>query len=81
MGSHRKHTEEEKKYLAGDLYGKVECIDSDPDDTVRLGVTAAGTPVDIFRRVAEADFVIATGNIEYHYFAGYSGGASCCVRL
>ena len=79
LGSHRKHTEEEKKYLAGDLYGKVECVDSDPDDTVRLGVTAAGTPVDIFRRVAEADFVIATGNIEYHYFAGYSGGAKAIM--
>ena len=79
LGSHRKHTEEEKRYLTGDLYDRIECIDSDPDDVVRLGVTSRGTPVDIFRRVAESDFIICTGNIEYHYFAGYSGGAKAVM--
>ena len=79
LGSHRKHTEEEKRHLAGELYDRLECVDSDPDDTRRLGFTSAGTPVDIFSRVADADFVIATGNIEYHYFAGYSGGAKAIM--
>lgn len=79
LGSHRKHTEEEKQYLIGELYGRIECVDSDPDDVVRLGVTKHGTPVDIFRRVAESDFIICTGNIEYHYFAGYSGGAKAVM--
>lgn len=79
LGSHRRHTEEEKKYLVGELYGRIECIDSDPDDVVRLGVTKHGTPVDIFRRVVESDFIICTGNIEYHYFAGYSGGAKAVM--
>ena len=41
---------------------------------VHLGYTANGTPVDIFKPVAEADKVVCLGNIEYHYFAGYSGG-------
>ena len=35
--------------------------------------------MDIFRVVAEADRVICLGNIEYHYFAGYSGGAKAVM--
>lgn len=46
-----------------------------------LGDTAHGTPVDITRAVAEADFRICLGNIEFHYFAGYSGGAPKDVNL
>ena len=34
-----------------------------------------GTQVEVFRPVAEADIVICTGTIEFHYYAGYSGGA------
>jgi nickel-dependent lactate racemase len=80
LGSHRKHTEDEKKYLAGEeIYRKVRCIDSDPDDCVRMGVTKGGTPVDIFSEVANADRIICLGNIEYHYFAGYSGGAKAIM--
>lgn len=75
LGSHRGHTEEEMRHLAGDaIFERVSCVDSDPNDCVHLGVTKAGTPVDITRAVAEADFRILMGNIEYHYFAGYSGG-------
>ena len=76
LGSHRKHTEEEQRKLAGErAFAEIRCVDSDPDDCVRLGATKAGTPVDIFRPVAEADRVICVANVEYHYFAGYSGGA------
>lgn len=75
LGSHRAHTDEERRHLAGDyVYNTVRCEDSNPEDCIHLGQTAAGTPVDITRRVAEADYVICTGNIEFHYFAGYSGG-------
>lgn len=80
LGSHRNHTEEEKRYLVGDdMFERLNCVDSDPDDCVRIGVTSAGTTVDIFRVVAEADFRICMGNIEYHYFAGYSGGAKAIM--
>jgi nickel-dependent lactate racemase len=80
LGSHRKHTEEEKRYLVGDaIYSKIECLDSDISDCVHLGTTSGGTPVDIFRVVAEADRRICLGNIEYHYFAGYSGGAKAIM--
>ena len=76
LGSHRTHTEEEKRKLAGDwVYSEIECIDSDSKDIIRLGTTKRGTPVDIMRKVAQADYRICLGNIEFHYFAGFSGGA------
>ena len=75
LGSHRHQTEEERQKLAGDFaYSKIKCVDSDPEDCVHLGETSNGTPIDITRTVAEADRRICLGNIEYHYFAGYSGG-------
>ena len=80
LGSHRRHTNEEQKKLAGErAWNEIACVDSDPADCVHMGVTAAGTPVDITRAVAEADRRICLGNIEYHYFAGYSGGAKAIM--
>lgn len=80
LGSHRKHSKEEKKYLVGEgIYNKVKCVDSDPEDCIHLGKTKSGTPVDIFSLVANADRRICLGNIEYHYFAGYSGGAKAIM--
>ncbi|MBE6981865.1 MAG: nickel-dependent lactate racemase [Ruminococcaceae bacterium] len=80
LGSHRLHTEEEKIALVGEkVYREVRCVDSDPDDCVHMGTTSAGTPVDITRSVAEADIRICLGNIEFHYFAGYSGGAKAIM--
>ena len=75
LGSHRKHTEAEMIKLVGErAFSEIRCIDGDPTDCVHLGVTSRGTPVDIVREVATANRRIALGNIEYHYFAGYSGG-------
>ncbi len=80
LGSHRHHTEEEMKRLAGEaVYSRIRCVDSDPGDCVCMGKTAHGTPVEITRVVAEADRKICLGNIEYHYFAGYSGGAKAIM--
>ena len=80
LGSHRKHTDEEQKKLAGArAYAEIACIDGDPADCVHVGTTKRGTPVDIVRMVAEADRRICLGNIEYHYFAGYSGGAKAIM--
>ena len=62
-----------------ECYETVCCVDSDAADCIHLGDTAHGTPVDITRAVAEADFRICLGNIEFHYFAGYSGGAKAIM--
>ena len=80
LGSHRRHTTEEKRKLVGDdVFESVLCIDADSDDVVHMGKTSLGTPVDVTRIVAEADRRIGIGNIEYHYFAGYSGGAKAIM--
>ena len=80
LGSHRKQTEEEMRHLVGDeVYDRVKCIDSDVDDCINMGETENGTPLDITRSVAEADIRICLGNIEFHYFAGYSGGAKAIM--
>ena len=80
LGSHRRHTDEERVHLVGeDIVSEYRCVDSSEGDFVRLGVTEGGTPVDIAAPVANADFRIALGNIEYHYFAGYSGGAKAVM--
>jgi lactate racemase len=49
-------------------------INHNPDDTIFLGTTSAGTPVEIFSEVVRADFRISTGFVEPHFFAGFSGG-------
>lgn len=75
LGSHREHTKEEKRHLVGDrCFAEVEVVDSNVNDCVSIGKTSAGTPIDFDRRVVQADFRIALGNVEFHYFAGYSGG-------
>jgi len=80
LGNHRKHSEDEKKYLVGEgIYNKVRCVDSDVKRCKMLGTTSSGTPVEIFEAVAGADRIICLGNIEYHYFAGYSGGAKAIM--
>lgn len=43
------------------------------NDCVYLGTTSRGTPVEIFRPVTEADIVVCTGTIEFHYYAVITG--------
>ena len=46
----------------------------DEANMVYLGKTSRGTEVSVNRLVAEADRVILTGGIIYHYMVGYGGG-------
>jgi lactate racemase len=80
LGLHRPMTDGEiEAVLSADIKRRYQVINHDPLDTVHLGVTTRGTPVDIFRPLVEADIRICLGNIEFHYFAGYSGGAKAIL--
>src|SRR5262249_34539095 len=77
-GIHRRPTEQEKRQLISDsIFEAVKTVDHEPDDPgelTTLGTTSAGTPVEINCRLVEADHVILTGSIGFHYFAGFTGG-------
>ena len=76
LGVHRKHTpDEQKRLLSKNIYGQYRVIDHNIEDCLDMGKTKNGIPVQIFRPVAEADIRVCIGNIEPHYFAGYTGGA------
>lgn len=77
LGIHRKQTDAEHRKIAGALFGRIRIIDhecDDPGKLVLIGKTGNGIDVEINRRVAEADRVILTGVIGFHYFAGFGGG-------
>ncbi|HEY6008564.1 MAG TPA: nickel-dependent lactate racemase [Geobacteraceae bacterium] len=77
LGIHRRQTEHEHAKILGPLYGRIRVEDHDCDDPgklVWLGRTSGGVEVEVNRRVAEADRVILTGTIGFHYFAGFGGG-------
>ena len=74
LGTHRRMTVEEENRLLGGSASRPH-IQHDKDRCVSLGKTSRGTPVEILEEVASSDLKIGTGNIEYHYYAGYSGGA------
>ena len=81
MGIHRAHTPEERRRLVGeDIFSRIRCCDSvNGEPYVHVGDSELGTPYNVHKRVVEADAVICTGNIEYHWFAGYSGGAKAVL--
>jgi nickel-dependent lactate racemase len=80
LGLHRPMSEEELRQSVGaEVYETVRVINHDVEDVVHVGTTARGTRVDVFREVVEADFRLCMANVEFHYFAGYSGGAKSMV--
>jgi len=80
LGLHRPMTAGEMETAVGpEVYRRVRVLNNDPKDTIHLGKTRAGTPVEIFRPVVEADLRVCLGNLELHYFAGYSGGAKAIL--
>jgi nickel-dependent lactate racemase len=82
LGMHRKHTEEELRRLVGtDIFDRVRVHNHSAagEDCIRVGVTSAGTPIEINRLAVQADLRILTGNIEPHALVGISGGVKALV--
>ena len=75
LGLHRKQTEEEcRKLIGDDIFENFRCIQHDREHCRHIGETSFGTPIEIFEEVLDADLIIGTGTIEFHYYAGYGGG-------
>jgi len=78
IGMHRPSTPEEKvAKLGAGVVARYRVIDSEPQNPgalVDLGITPGGVPVSAHRAAVEADLLIATGLVEPHQYAGYSGG-------
>jgi nickel-dependent lactate racemase len=78
VGMHRPSTHEEKiTKLGAEVVARYRVIDNEPQNPaalVDLGRTPGGVPVLLHRAVVEADLLIATGIVEPHQYAGYSGG-------
>jgi nickel-dependent lactate racemase len=78
VGMHRPSTPGEKVAKVGaGLVGRLRVIDNEPQNPAALadlGITPGGVPVLVHRAVVESDLVVATGVVEPHQYAGYSGG-------
>jgi len=78
IGMHRASTYEEKVAKLGlAVVERYRVVDSEPQNPaalVDLGMTETGIPLSVNRTAYEADLLIATGIVEPHQYAGYSGG-------
>ena len=79
VGMHRPISLEEKIAKLGkavvDRYHVVDNEPQNPDVLVDLGTTKSGIPLSVNKIAYEADLLVATGIVEPHQYAGYSGGA------
>jgi len=78
VGLHRPTTDDEKREKLGSVVDRVRVVDSngrDPAMWADLGtIPPYGVPGFTQKLVKEADLVVATGIVEPHQYAGYSGG-------
>jgi nickel-dependent lactate racemase len=77
-GIHRPVTESEKgRILTPFIVQRIKTLDHRPRDLmqiVRVGETSGGIPIELNRAVIENDHVVLVGGINFHYFAGFTGG-------
>lgn len=77
-GLHRKNSKKELETMVGcDILDKVKVVNHDAfkkKGLAHIGETSRGTKLEINRSVRDADRIIATGHIEPHEFAGFTGG-------
>lgn len=77
-GIHRAVTEEEKRELLTPFIAqRIKTLNHKARDLmqfVRVGKTSGGIPVELNRALTEHDHTIIIGAINFHYFAGFTGG-------
>src|SRR5205823_5078081 len=78
VGLHRATTDAEKRGKLGSAVDRVEAVASNGRDSAMWADLGTIPPYDVpgftQRLVKEADLVVATGIVEPHQYAGYSGG-------
>jgi lactate racemase len=80
-GTHRGSTPEEIRRLLGDAAGRFRVINHDCHDTslVHVGNSSCGGECWLHPLWVQADIRLATGFIEPHFYAGFSGGSKAIV--
>src|SRR5688500_6659411 len=77
-GIHRKVSEEEKREIITPFIAqRVKMLDHNARDLAQLvnfGETKSGIPIQLNRALTEHDHTIIIGGINFHYFAGFTGG-------
>jgi nickel-dependent lactate racemase len=77
-GAHRpQRREEQLRILGREAADRVAYTDHDcrnEEEHTYLGTSSRGTEVRLNESVVEADRCVLTGLIEYHYYAGFTGG-------
>ena len=76
LGLHRPMTDDELATALGEHADLA--VNHDPEATVTVG-QVDGVDVDVHETVAAANRVVATGMVEPHQYAGFSGGAKTVV--
>ena len=78
VGSHRPNTQEELVSMLGqqvvDNYRVINHDSFNDDELVEVGTNSYGSKVFLNKTYVQSSFKIATGFIEPHFFAGFSGG-------
>jgi nickel-dependent lactate racemase len=85
-GIHRAVTDQEKlELLTPFIVQRVKILEHDANDPAKLvsfGATNTGVEVELSSALREYSRVIVTGGINFHYFAGFTGGRkSICPGL
>lgn len=76
-GTHRPVTREEAVRIVGEaVFNRVKTLSHNckAPDLVHVGNTRHGNKVYLNRVFAEADVKVLLGDVDFHYYAGYSGG-------
>ena len=81
-GTHRGSTPDEIDRMFGSAAGRFNIVNHDcqsKEDLVFVGKSSCGGECWLNRHWVEADFRIATGFIEPHFYAGFSGGSKALI--
>ena len=79
-GMHRGHTPAERRRLLGRYAASISRVaDHRVDSVQHVGTTRRGTEVSVNSLLLDADFALTIGNVDVHYFAGYTGGYKAVI--